>query len=321
MAKTAVITGVAGQDGVYLADFLVTKKYQVVGLVLSNSKRELQHLKSFNLLSKIEIIRGSVLDKQLLEKILRTYRPDEFYNLAGQSSVAKSWEDSKFTFAVNGRAVENILQVIKIVSATTKFFQCSSAEIFGDCKKIITEDNSRFNPLNPYGESKLYAHRQVKKFRDKFGLFACSGILFNHESPLRPVHMVSKKIIRGIVDILNNKSDKIILGNLATKRDWGYAGDFVRAMWLILQYKEPLDFVICTGKTYSIKQFLITACKLAGIKDWKAVVKIDKNLLRKQEVKNMHGSFNRAKKLLEWQPQINFEQLIRLLLDYELNVR
>lgn len=318
MKKTAFITGIAGQDGVYLGDLLISKGYRVIGLSLSTQKNDLKFLANFGLLSKITVLKGSILDKKLIKKILLKYQLHEFYNLAGQSSVAKSWEDSAGTMAINGTAVLVTLELIKRFSPKTKFFQCSSAEIYGNSSQVINEKNNKFNPLSPYGSSKLFAHQAVINFREKYGLFACNGILFNHESPLRPDFMVSKKIARGVADILSNKEKELVLGNLLPKRDWGFAGDFVKAMWLMLQQTHPDDFVICTGRTYSINDYLNLAFKIVGIKNWQSLVKIDQHFVRKQEIKDMRGSCRKVKQKLGWRPEVNFERLVYLMLDYEL---
>lgn len=317
MRDIAIITGISGQDGAFLADLLFKKNYKIVGLAPVITNKELWRLEYLGVKDKLIIIRGDVTDNNLIGRLLKRYQPDEFYNLAGQSSVAKSWEEQELTFKINSISVVNILRLIKKYSPHTKFFQCSSAEMYGDSREVITENGLRFKPLNPYGKSKLLAYLAVKKFREEHGLFACNGILFNHESPFKNDFAVSKKIIRGVARIVVGLDKKIVLGNLNAKRDWGYAGDFVRAMWLVLQQKEPSDFVICTGRSNSIKEFLAETFKQVGVKKWRQFVKIDKGLFRRAEVKNMRGCPRKAVKILGWKPKINFKQLIKLMLDYE----
>lgn len=318
MQKTALITGVAGQDGSYLADFLFRKKYKVIGVTMSLNKKNLCNLALFGLISKIKLIKGDITDSKFIKRILLRYRPNEFYNLAAISSVAESWQKPELTWKVNVAAVVNILELIKKYSPAVKLFQCSSAEMYGNSRSIITEKNINFNPINPYGASKLAAHLAVKKFREDFGLFACSGIMFNHESPLRDDSKVSKKITLGVARIAVGLKKKIVLGNLDAARDWGYAGDFVRAMWLMLQQKKPVDFVICTGRSYPVRTFVAEVFRQAGIKKWRSFVEIDKNLLRKKDIRNMRGSYYMSKKILGWQPATNFKKLVKLMLDFEL---
>lgn len=318
MKKTAIITGISGQDGAYLADLLLKKNYQVIGVSLSLNKMDLRNLDLFGLIPKIKLIRGDITDSKFIKRILLRYRPNEFYNLAAMSSVAKSWEEPKLTWEVNASAVVNILELIRKYNQAVKFFQCSSAEIYGNSRSVINEESANFNPLSPYGDSKLAAHLAVKKFREDYNLFACSGILFNHESPLREDNKVSKKITRGVVRVYKGLEKKIVLGNLDIVRDWGYAGDFVKAMWLMLQQKRPVDFVICTGQSYSLRIFVAEVFKQIGIKKWRSFVKIDKNLFRKNEIRSMCGSSYKARKLLGWKPRVNFKQLVKLMLDFEL---
>lgn len=238
MLKTAIITGIAGQDGAYLADFLLKKKYRIIGVGRSLKKSDLKGLEYFGIKKRLNLIKGDITSAVLIKKLLLKYRPQEFYNLAGQSSVAKSWADPDGTFKVNSWAVFQMLRLICQYSPRTRFFECSSAEIFGNAKGVKTENNFCFKPLNPYGVSKLAAHRGVQNFRVQFGLFACNGILFNHESPLKADFAVSKKIAKGVAAVSLGLVDKITLGNINVRRDWGFAGDFVKAMWMILQQKN-----------------------------------------------------------------------------------
>lgn len=318
MSKTAIITGISGQDGAYLADLLLKKKYKVVGIARSKDKNSLCRLRIFGLLNKITLIKGDILDAVLIKKILLRYKPEEFYNLAGQSSVAESWKNPVLTFKTNALAVVQILELIKTCSPHSRFFQASSAEIFGDSKVSANEKSTPFNPLNPYGTAKLAAHLTVKNFREQYGIFACNGILFNHESPLRPDYMVSKKIVRGVVRISSGLDNKIILGNIKISRDWGYAGDFVQAMWLMLRQKQPRDFVISTGKNFTVEQFVAEAFRCVGIKKWRQFIAIDKKLVRKVDIKNMRGSSSLIQRELGWKPAVNFKHLVKMMVDHEI---
>lgn len=319
MRKVAIITGITGQDGAYLSNFLSRKKYQIVGLAPIISGESLKWLRYFGLEKKITLLRGDVTDGDFVKKVLKKYQPKEFYNLAGQSSVAKSWQEPDVTFAVNAVSVLSMLNVIRIYSPLTRFFQCSSAEIYGNTKKIITEKSRDFNPVNPYGVSKLAAHLIVENFRREYNLFAVNGILFNHESPLRSSEMVTKKITQGIAAIAFGRTNKLVLGNIDIRRDFGYAGDFVEAMWLMIVQSQPRDFVICTGVSISLVDFLKEAFDYVGIKDWRKFVVHDKKLFRKTDVALRVGSSRGIKQKLGWQPRIKVKELIKIMIDYELS--
>ena len=287
MQKTALITGVAGQDGSYLADFLLKKKYHIVGLTTSLSKQHLYRLAYFNLLKKITLIKGDVGDGKLMTKIIKKYQPDELYNLAGLSSVAKSWGDPAENFRINAGAVIELLDCVRTASPHTRFFQASSAEIYGQAKGVITEETDTFEPIHPYGVAKLAAHKAVKIFRVHYNLFAVNGILFNHESPLRDSHFVTKIIARGAAAIARGSKKKIALGNLGAKRDFAFAGDVVEAMWRMLQETKPSDFIICTGKTFSVADVAREALAAIGIKNWRSCITIVESRKRKHEVRVM----------------------------------
>ncbi len=319
MQKTALITGVAGQDGAYLADFLLRKKYRVVGILPSKGKKKMGKLDYFGIANKIVVIEGSICNARLMGEILKEYKPDELYNLAGQSSVAKSWEDPIITFKINASAVIQTLQMIKTISPRTRFLQCSTAEIYGEAGKIITDDCVEHNPLNPYGISKLAAHLAVKNFRAQYGLFACNAILFNHESPLRADYTATKKIANAAARIALGLEENIKLGNINVSRDWGYAGDFVKAMWLILRGKEPKDYVVSTGVSFPLKRFVEEAFKCVNKKNWSDYVIFDKSLKRKSDIKSMRGSPRNIIKELGWKPETDFKDLVKIMVDYELD--
>lgn len=318
MFKKAIITGIAGQDGAYLAKFLLAKKYRVIGIDPSLAKKILYRLDYFGIAKKLTLVEGDVLNGSLIKRILTKYQPAEFYNLAGQSSVARSWERPEETFQINAMAVLRMLRLIQKFSPRTRFFQCSSAEIFGQTDSPVTESYLKFNPVNPYGISKLSAHLAVKSLREHYGLFAVNGVLFNHESPLRPDFMVTKKIVKGALRIATGSQIKLGLGDIAVRRDWGFAGDFVEAMWSMLNQKKPRDFIICTGKSFPLKKFIEEVFRYLGIKQWQKYIVVDRTLFRKGEIRNMRGSSRRIKKELGWKPKIGFKQLVKIMVDYEL---
>lgn len=318
MKRVALVTGITGQDGAYLANFLLRKKYQVIGIASGVADKNLQRLKYFNIHDQVTLLAGDVADKNFIKKLLKKYHPQEFYNLAGQSSVAKSWLDPSGTFHSNACAVVAILESIQKYSPKTRFFQCSSAEIYGNSARVITENLRQFNPLNPYGVSKLAAHLAVENFRQQYGLYAVNGVLFNHESPLRQDFMVAKKIASGVAKIVKGAQKKIVLGDIKVYRDWGFAGEFVEAMWLVLQPPEPRDYVICSGISLPLTAFLKEAFGCVGIANWQSFVESDKKLFRKMEIKKMSGSPQKIKKELGWQQRTTLKQLAKMMVDYEL---
>lgn len=318
MKKTAFITGITGQDGAYLADFLLRRGYRVVGLARRDGKEEAWRLDYFGIRGRIKIYRGSLLDDELIEKILRQHRPAEIYNLAGQSSAVKSWELAEETWQTNYAGVVSLLEGIRKFSPHSRFFQASSVEIYGQKPALITEKNTHFQAPNPYAVAKLAAHQSVINYREKYGLFAVNGILFNHGSPLRTMDFVTKVIARGVAEIAVGKRKKIILGNTASRRDWGYAGDFVEAMYLMLRAKTPKDYVVCTGKIHSVKDFVAETFLHSGIKNWRRYVAIDKKLFRRAEPIVIRGSSSALRRELGWRPKIGFKKLIALMMDYEL---
>lgn len=319
MSKTALITGIAGQDGAYLANFLLGKKYRIVGVTMSKKSKELYRLAYFGIITQITLVEGDICDREFMSRIIKKYQPDEFYNLAGISSVAKSWKYPEEMFKVNAAAVLQLLGIIHLISPHTRFFQASSAEIFGPCSTPVSEKMTTFNPLHPYGIAKLAAHLAVKSFRTQYGMFVVNGVLFNHESPLRDDYFVSKVIVRGVARIAQGSKEKIGLGNLAAERDFGFAGDFVRAMWLMLQSKQPRDFIICTSRNFRVQDFVQEAFARIGVKKWRQYVEIVPALIRKQDIKKMRGNSARIQKELRWRPRLNFRQLVKIMIGYELD--
>ncbi|KKR07415.1 MAG: GDP-mannose 4,6-dehydratase [Candidatus Peregrinibacteria bacterium GW2011_GWC2_39_14] len=311
--------GLAGQDGSYLANFLLQKGYRVVGLCHSSDPKALWRLDYFNIRSKVKLEIGDITDAAHMEKIINAYKPDELYNLAGISSVARSWDRPVETFRVNALAVIGILDVLRRRSPQTHFFQASSAEIYGNVREVVNEKISMFNPLHPYGTSKLAAHFAIKNFRDQYGLFAVNGILFNHESPLREDYFVTKVIAQGVARLVRGEVKKFRLGNINVSRDFGFVGDFVEAMWSTLNHTRAEDFVICTGKSFTVRDFIREAFACIDIADWQKYIEIDSLLVRKQEVKKMRGTSAKIKKELDWRPTISFKTLVKMMVEHEIN--
>lgn len=319
MAKVALITGILGQDGPYLARFLLSKGYQVYGMIRRYSNPNFENLDYLNITNKIEYVDGDMTDESSLNQVIRTLRPDEIYNLAAQSFVGDSWTLAKMTTEVNSLGVLYLLNAIKMFSPTSKFYQASSSEMFG-----LTNDNgyqdekTSFHPRSPYAISKVYAYWIAVNFRESYGIFTCNGILFNHESPIRGLQFVTRKITDGVARIKYGLTTELRLGNLEAKRDWGFAGDYVEAMWLMLQQKEPDDYVVGTGISHSVKDFVELAFHYAGIKDWKKYVISDPRFKRPAEVPILKAKWDKAKKRLSWQPKVSFNQLVKMMVEADL---
>ena len=313
--KTALITGITGQDGSYLADFLLAKGYRVYGLERRSSSKN--HTNIEHLLSKVTMISGDLLDEASLVHAIKQAKPDEVYNLASQSFVGESWKQPVFTGEVTGLGAICMLEAIRQVNPKIKFYQASSSEMLGGAKVVPQNEMTHFYPRSPYGVAKLYAHWTTINYRESYGIFAVSGILFNHESPRRGLEFVTRKITDGVARIKLGLAKDLHLGNLDAKRDWGFAGDYVEAMWLMLQQKEPRDYVIATGETHSVKEFVQEAFSHAGL-DWKKHVKIDKAFFRPAEVDHLCGDASRARKELKWQPKVGFKELVRVMVDADI---
>ena len=307
-----------GQDGPYLAKFLLEQGYQVYGLVKRYSNPNLDNLRWLGIENEIELVTGDITDDGCMNHLMKTLRPSEFYNLAAQSFVGVSWDLNKLTTQVNSIGPLNILNAIKQHSAETKFYQASTSEMYGNSSGGQQNENTPFHPRSPYGVSKLYAHWITVNFRESFSLYACSGILFNHESPLRGKEFVTRKITDGVARIKMGLTDSVTLGNLDSRRDWGFAGDFVEAMWLILQQTEANDYVIATGKQHSIRELLDVAFNHVGIPDWAHLVKSDPRFKRPAELHSLCGDSSRARNLIGWQPKVTFEQMIKDMVDADL---
>ena len=320
--KTALITGINGQDGSYLAEFLLKKNYIVHGLIRRASTFNIDRIKHLlNYPHKDERLflhYGDLSDSGSINGIFAKIEPDEIYNLAAQSHVRVSFDIPEYTADVTGLGALRMLEAMRRYAPDAKFYQASSSEMFGDVKETPQNELTPFNAQSPYGIAKVFAHGTAGRYRDAYGLFICCGICFNHESPRRGENFVTKKIVQGIARIKAGLQDKLYLGNLNSKRDWGYAPEYVETMWLMLQQEKPNDFVIATGETHTIKEFVEAAFKRAGIKNWQKYVDIDERYYRPNEVNLLQGDASKAKKILGWWPKTKFTALVNLMMDYEL---
>ena len=317
--KKALILGITGQDGSYLADLLIKKGYTVYGSFRRTSHRLFERLEHFEILDKIELVKMDLTDDISINKIIKNIQPDELYNLGAQSFVGVSFEQPLLTSNVNGLGALRVFETVKEFSPHTKVYQASSSEMFGNSDEI-KQENSRMNPASPYGVSKVFAHKTAQHYRTAYDMFISCGILFNHESPLRGLEFVTKKITHTVARIKYGLDKKIFLGNIDARRDWGFAGDYVNAMWLMLQRSNPSDYVIATGKSYSVKELLEFSFNYVGLGDWKNYVQIEKKYIRPQDIDNLEGDSTKAKNELNWKPSISFEKLIELMLEYDLDI-
>jgi len=317
--KKAIVTGITGQDGGYLAKLLLSKNYKVYGLMKRYTAPNWENLDFLGIKDQIEFINGDLTDIGSLMPHVRNIQPDEFYNLGAQSFVGESWNQAHLTTEVNAVGVLNCLTAIKEFSPTTRFYQASTSEMFGnsDSQGIQTEETP-FIPRSPYGVAKLYAHHITQNYRESYGMFACSGILFNHESPIRGIEFVTRKITDGVAQIVAGKKTELILGNLDAKRDWGFAGDFVEAMWLMLQQERPEDYIISTGNQHTVRDVLDIAFNRAGISEWASYVRSDQKYMRPAELNALLGSSDKAKKQLGWVSKMSFKELIETMTDEDL---
>ena len=315
--KTALITGINGMDGSHLADFLLEKDYKIYGVERRSSTKNRTNTK--HLEGKITFLQGDLTDQNSLLRCLKESNPDEVYNLAAQSFVGESWNTPEHTSEVTGLGVLRILEAIREFNPKIKFYQASSSEMFGRMVENPSNENTPFYPRSPYGVAKLYGHWITKNYRESYGMFACSGILFNHESEKRGIEFVTRKISDGVAKIKLGLSDHISLGNLDAERDWGYAPDYVEAMWLMLQQDSPDDYVIATGVKHSIRDFLDAAFKHIGIKDWSSYIKQDPRYMRPAEVDVLRGDYAKAKKQLNWEPKTSFSELVQKMVDSDIN--
>ncbi len=314
--KRALITGITGQDGSYLAEFLLSKNYKVFGLTRRTSTPNYERIKHIQ--DKIELLPGDLLDQQSLTTAVKTADPDEIYNLAAQSFVQTSWSQPVLTGEFTAIGVTRMLEALRQAKPSAKFYQASSSEMFGASRQSPQKETTPFHPRSPYGVAKVYGHWITINYRESYNLFTVSGILFNHESPRRGLEFVTRKISHGVAQIALGKTDYISLGNLKSKRDWGFAGDYVEAIWLMLQQDKPDDYVIATGQNHSVEEFVAEAFKVIGEKDWKKYVKVSKNLFRPAEVDFLIGDASKARKVLGWKPKITFGELVKMMVEADI---
>jgi len=318
MPKVALITGINGQDGSYLAEFLLEQKaYEVHGLVRRSATGNLKNIQ--HLLESITIHHGDLADSSSLYRIIEEVRPNEFYNLAAQADVQESYLMPEYSVDVNGISVIKMLEAIRRIDPKIKFYQASTSELFGDTKECPQNEETRMNPNSPYALGKFIAYQAVKNYREQYGLFACNGILNNHESERRGEDYVTRKITKAVARIKAGLQKDLRLGNLEPKRDWGYAKEYVQAMWLMLQYPTPEDFVIGTGETHSVKEWMEECFKYVGL-DWKDYVIEDPTLFRPSELYLLQADYSKAKSLLNWQPEIKFHELIGIMMEADIKL-
>lgn len=308
MTKRALITGITGQDGSYLAEFLHDKGYEVFGITRRSSTESLERIE--HLLSKITLLQGDLLDAVSLERALREARPHEVYNLGAQSFVPTSWNQPMLTGEFTALGVTRMLDAVRAFDPTTRFYQASSSEMFGRVRETPQTELTPFHPRSPYGVAKVYGHHITVNYRESYGLFACSGILFNHESPRRGLEFVTRKISDGVAHIVLDLANSLALGNLDAERDWGHARDYVEAMWMMLQQDEADDYVVGTGVPHSVRDFAATAFAIVGL-DYKDYVVIDEKLFRPAEVDHLVADASKAQAKLGWKPRVSFEELVR----------
>jgi len=314
--KTALITGITGQDGSYLAEFLLEKGYRVVGMVRRTSTVNFDRIKHIQ--DQLEIVQGDLLDQSSLMEIIRAHQPDEVYNLAAQSFVPTSFNQPVLTGEFTALGVTRLLEAIRHIKPDARFYQASSSEMFGKVVEVPQRETTPFHPRSPYGVAKVYGHWITVNYRESYGMFACSGILFNHESPRRGLEFVTHKVTHAAARIKLGLQRELRLGNLEARRDWGYAGDYVRGMWLMLQQDQPDDYVLATGETHSVRELCEVAFGHLGL-DWQAHVVVDPKHYRPAEVDLLIGDASKAQRVLGWEPSVNFAQLVRMMVDADLH--
>jgi len=315
--KTALITGITGQDGSYLAEFLLEKDYNVVGMVRRSSTVNFDRIAHLQELDALEIVQGDLLDQMSLIDILQEYNPSEVYNLAAQSFVPTSWKQPVLTGEFTALGVTRLLDAVRIVDPTIRFYQASSSEMFGKVMEVPQKETTPFYPRSPYGVAKVYGHWITINYRESYNLFACSGILFNHESPRRGLEFVTHKVTHAAARIKLGLQDEVRLGNLEARRDWGYAGDYVHAMWLMLQQDEPDDYVIATGQTHSVRELCEVAFNRVDL-NYEDYVVVDEKFYRPAEVDLLIGDATKGHAKLGWEPSVSFEELVQMMVDADL---
>jgi GDPmannose 4,6-dehydratase len=313
--QTALVTGITGQDGSYLAEFLLSQGYRVVGMVRRSSTVNFERIKHIQ--NEVELAQGDLLDQTSLVDIIREYKPVEVYNLAAQSFVPTSWKQPVLTGEFTALGVTRMLEAVRIVDPSIRFYQASSSEMFGRVQQVPQDEKTPFYPRSPYGVAKVYGHWITVNYRESYDLFACSGILFNHESPRRGLEFVTHKVTYAAAKIKLGLAKEVRLGNIDAKRDWGYAPDYVRAMWLMLQQSQPEDYVIATGEAHSVRELCEVAFGRAGL-DWQKYVVVDPAFIRPAEVDHLIGDASKAGRVLGWEPSMTFQQLIECMVDADL---
>jgi len=316
--KKALITGITGQDGAYLSKFLLERNYDVYGTYRRLSTPNFWRLQYLDILDKINLIPADLIDGSSVVEALRISEADEIYHLAAQSFVGGSFDQPIGTAEITGLGTARVLEAIRQINPEIKFYQASTSELFGNGKSSSLSEESSFHPSSPYAASKLYGYWMTKIYRDGYNFFACNGILFNHESPLRGLEFVTRKITNTVAKISLGLEKELHLGNLDAKRDWGYAPEYVESMWLILQKKEPDDYVIATGQSHSVREFVEKAFDLVGL-DWQKHIKVDNRLKRPLDVNYLQGDFSKSKKKLGWEPRVKFNELVEIMLKEDMN--
>ncbi len=310
MKRKAFITGITGQDGSYLSELLLSKGYEVFGLVRRSSTANTSRIE--HILDRVELIQGDMADQGSLVHAIKKSEPDEVYNLAAQSFVGSSWSQPLYTGDVTALGTARLLEAVRICRPEAKFYQASSSEMFGKVQETPQTERTPFYPRSPYAVAKLYGHWIAVNYRESYGMFVCNGILFNHESPRRGIEFVTRKISDGVARIYHGLEKELKLGNLDAKRDWGYAGDYVEAMWLMLQHDMPGDYVVATGETHSVREFCEVAFAEAGL-DWEKYVRTDPRFMRPAEVNALLGDSSKARDVLGWKPRTPFKDLVRMM--------
>ncbi len=312
MPKTALLTGISGQDGSYLAEFLLDKGYRVVGVVRRSSAPNLWRIE--HLLDRVDLRPADLLDQLSILRLIDEVQPDEFYNLAAMSFVPASWDTPLLTGEFNSQGVTRVLEAIRQVKKDTRFYQASSSEMYGKVRAVPQSEDTPFHPRSPYGVSKVFGHYITVNYRESYGMFACSGILFNHESPRRGLEFVTRKVTDGVARIKLGLSDTLPLGNLDARRDWGFAGDYIKAMWLMLQQDTPDDYVVATGETHPVRELVEVAFSHVGL-DWEKYVKLDPRFIRPAEVDLLIGDPTKARTQLGWKQEVDFRGLVTMMVD------
>lgn len=315
MAKKALVTGITGQDGSYLSEFLLSKGYEVYGMVRRSSIDKFERIEHIR--EKLHLVQGDLMDQSSLDEAVKGIMPDEIYNLAAQSFVPTSWNQPTLTGEFTGLGTTRVLEAIRRIKPDTRFYQASSSEMFGKVREVPQNELTPFHPRSPYGVAKVYGHYITVNYRESYDIFACSGILFNHESPRRGLEFVTRKITNGVARIKLGLAAELRLGNLDAKRDWGFAGDYVESMWMMLQQGAPDDYVVATGETHTVREFVELAFDRAGL-DWKKHVIIDPAFFRPAEVELLVGDPSKAMSVLGWKPRVSFEELVRMMVDADI---